>query len=233
MQNKAALKTKSFKVGFTIRNLEEFQKDFAAFLKIPAEVIDRINQTFKSREDLLKDNSITIGKISEETGYSGAKIGTSLSIISFFAKLLEKEESIDDLLSDFCYEGYLKKEDFDKALDLFIKFKDIQNLYRKSRAEKYIEQAGAAIFDHLSFSSNVRLKPKKKFATEDKIDSYIPQLEMLIPMGNVEICIEDCSRKTSFSFQVTLRKIREIIKEFQALEKELVLLEKLSNEMKK
>lgn len=233
MQNKAPLKTKLFKVGFAISNLEEFQKDVAAFLKIPAEVIDRINQTFKSREDLLKDNSITIGKISEETGYSAAKIGTALSIISFFAKSLEKEESIDDLLSDFCYEAYLKKEDFDSILDLFKKFKDILNLYRESREEKFIEQAGAAIFDHLSFSTNVRFKPKKEFNTSNNIDSYIPQLEMLIPMGNIEICTRDCSGRKSFSFQVTIREIREVIKEFQALEKELVLMKKLSNEMKK
>lgn len=233
MQNKAALKTKSFKVGFVIKNLEEFQKDFAAFLKIPTEVTDRMNQTFKSREDLLKDNSITIGRISEETGYSAAKIGIALSIISFLAKSLEKEESIDDLLSDFYYEGYLKKEDFDSALDLFKKFKDILKLYRESRAEKFIEQAGAAIFDHLSFSTNIRFKPKKKFDTSDNIDSYIPQLDALIPMGNIEICTEDRSGNKSFSFQVTLREIREVIKKFQALEKELVLVKKLSNEMKK
>lgn len=231
MNNEKEFKTKFFKEGITLIE-EDFKKDFNAFLEVPGEVAECINDIYKERESFFRGRERNIRLISKKTRYDPAKINQVLLVISNFTKYLEKEESLDDLLSDLLQREYVSEEEIEKAKEKIKILSDAIEYWRRRREEINAEGWGAPEFYGCSTAADLRLQPKKAYDVFEDIEEYDPQKENLIPMGLIEMRIKKYSGEESFSFQVNLEEVRILKNALLSLEKELLYLDEIAKKYK-
>lgn len=227
MNKKLVPETKRFKEGITLKK-EGFRKDFTAFLEIPKEVAESINEIFKENIAFYRGIKDNIRLISERANYHPKKVSQALTVVRFFSESLEKEENLDDLLSDLVFMEYISEDEVKKVKEKIEIISDTFKKWRINEDVKDVEAWGAPELSGFSTSADLRLHPKKLFDIFENAEEYEPQAENLIPMALMEINIKKLSGEESLSFQFTVEQVRMLKNSLMALEKEMLLLDKIA-----
>lgn len=223
----AAYKTKAFQEGF--ESSKRFRDDLLTFLKLDEKVAEAISATIDDEDKLrgVKNIGLLVNQICEKANSTTPEISPSLRILSYMGRLLQENEKLSDLLDDLQKDGYFQPDQREKANKLFVKCEKARLLLSRVGIKKHFEHIGAPILDNMNWAINLRLLLKESYSLSITPENYTPEREGLLPIVSLQLRIISLGIENSFNFQMDADSFRNFLKQLNAADKELKLLENL------
>jgi hypothetical protein len=149
------------------------------------------------------------------------------------AQLFSRDD-LKTIVEDMIKQGMIPDEQREKISNFFEKVTMKGLEFAKQRRRSAYERGQIASLSDLDYDVDLRLIPSQRFDPDNmKIEDYQPEGDELIPMALITITTFNGEQKNPVSFQVNFSKLEDLIINLEACQKDLRVIQAISQKYKK
>lgn len=173
-----------------------------------------------------------VRKLSRRTGLSAETIASSLSLSLFIlARVCDHGDEFSSIFDDMVEQKLISPENYEKLLNYFNNMSDKGREILLLNKQAAFESGIIPEFSNEAHALNFRLVLDNTYHDKDLIEQYNPIPALLVPLATINIRSELDGEQQELIFQVSSRNLEKLINSLQACQKEMRLLESISEEL--